>query len=316
MCLTLNGDIYAFAGDTVVCGALTGVRVLRHGKEITRFEIDVPIQWIKVSPHGDAALIYGTRPGTSNAGLWCWREGFGIDLVANASGSRDAFGYGFVRAGASVFTVLSQGGLLRAMSRDGRERFTANLRSPHAVHAHSFVTLPNDRVAIVGFFFADYCDVAVTVDLKTLMEDKDAVQNAIVTKAPVWDRAVDLAMGPCEPDAAVIWRNPEDEEIPEDEEDLDDLGDVGDFTGLYVRDLDTGALVERHPYSGRPRGGELIAATIDRIAVQVNGGIDVIHRKTGAIREIPSAILDAYGMRVALVRNGRRGVEILPLHSV
>ncbi len=316
MCLILKRGIYAFAGDTAVCGLLSGVRVFRHGNEITKFEVDVPIQWIKVSPHGDAALIYGTRPGTSNAGLWRWREGIGIDLVANASGSRDAFGYGFIRAGASVFTVLSQGGLLRAISSDGRDQFIANLRSPHAVHAHGFVTLPNDRVAIVGFFFADYCDMAVTVDLNVLMEDKNAVQNAIATKAPVWDRAVDLAVGPCEPDAAVIWRNPEDEEIPEDEEDLDDLGDVGNFTGLYIRDLDTGALVERHPYSGRPRGGELIAATADRIAVQVSGGIDVIHRKTGAIREMPSAILDASGMRVALVGSNGLGVEILPLDSV
>lgn len=313
MCLTLASGIYAYGGDTVLRATAKTVHVLRHNKEIAKFDIDVPIQWIKVSPNGKSALIYGTRVGTSTTILWRWREHGGLDLVVTAAEIRDSIGHGFIMVDGSVLTVLSQGGMLRAMSDDGREQFAANLRSPHSLHAYNFVNLPKDRIAIVGLFFADYCDTIMTVDQNMLLSDPEAVQMAVATKAPVWDRAVHLSVGPCEPNAAVVLRNPENDEVPQNEADLEDLGDVGNFAGVYIRDLDTGALIERHTYSGRT--GMPIVANADWIAVQVTGGIDMIDRKSGAVHQVPAAILDVASLRIARIRDGD-ATEIVPLANL
>jgi hypothetical protein len=300
MALFAMGSVFAFSGDTLAQGAGTAVRLARAGEDLARFDVDAPAEWLKVSPNGKSVLIYGAR-GTR---AWRWREGAGLELFATATGSRDAFGCGFIVVDGSVCTVLAQAGVIRGLSDDGRELFAANVRSPHSFRARDFVQFPGGRVALVGSFFGDYSDTVVTLPLESLIRDPDGVQKAIRSKAPVWDRAVDLAVGPCEPRSAVVLRDPEDTETPEDEEDGEDLGDVGNFAGVYVRDLDTGALVERHAYSGRAGSGAPIAATPDWIAVQVIGGIDMIRRGSGAVHEVPTAILDVAGQQVARLRDG------------
>jgi hypothetical protein len=82
------------------------------------------------------------------------------------------------------------------------------------------------------------------------------------------------------------------------------MGDVQNFTGLYVRDLDTGQLLERHPYTGRAGSGAPIVATRDLIAVQVLGGVDIVGRTTGAIQNLPKGVLDASGLQIASLENG------------
>jgi len=119
------------------------------------------------------------------------------------------------------------------------------------------------------------------------------------------DRAVDLTVGPCEPDAAVALRDPEDNEVPEDEEDIEELGDVGNFAGVYLRNLDAGALIERLSYNGGAGSGGPMVATNDLIAVQVVCGIDIIRRGSGDVREISraAAALDVVALQAAWVEN-------------
>jgi len=74
-------------------------------------------------------------------------------------------------------------------------------------------------------------------------------------------------------------------------------------SGFYIRDLNTGRLVERHPYTGRAGSGAPIAATRDLIVAQVIGGIDIIYRTTGTVQNVPEAILDVSGLQVAKLDN-------------
>ena len=73
---------------------------------------------------------------------------------------------------------------------------------------------------------------------------------------------------------------------------------------IYIHDLDTGRLLERHPYTGRAGSGAPIVATRDLIAVQVMGGIDIVGRTTGTIQNLPKGVLDVSGLQIASLENG------------
>ena len=114
----------------------------------------------------------------------------------------------------------------------------------------------------------------------------------------------------------MAFRNPEDDEVPESEEDLEDLGDVGNFKGIYVRNLETGALIKRYPYVGGAGRGAPIAASADWIAVEVGRGIDFIHRESGTVREFRGvAALDVVTLQVARIREDA-GVDIVPFAAL
>jgi hypothetical protein len=307
-----SGGICALGGGTVVHAVGQGVRVIRDRAEIARFEVDAAVGFLRVAPDGRRALIYDAR----STRVWLWRESHGLSLLATATSSRNAFGCGFLAVNGEVLTMLAEGGVLYGLADDGRQRLNANIESSHAFYPQSFVQLSGGRVALVGAFFGDYANVAVTLEADRLLSDRDAVQQAIEDKRPVWDRAVDLTVGPCGPGCAVVLRNPEDTEIPEDEEELEDLGDVGNFTGIYVRNLDTGTLVERIPYRGGAGRGVPIAATEEWIAVEVAGGIDLIPRGPGAVRQIrEEAAIDAVAIEAAILHEGG-GIEIVPLPTL
>jgi hypothetical protein len=125
-----------------------------------------------------------------------------------------------------------------------------------------------------------------------------------------------MMVGPCAPDSAVVLRDPEDTEIPDDDEDPEDLRDVHNFTGLYIRDLDTNALREQHPYTGRAGSGAPMAATKDLIVVQVMSGIDIINRTTGATVNVPKAILDVSGLQVARLDDNNNFSEAQSLETL
>ena len=300
MSLIVDQHLVSFGGGTLARARDRDFSVVRSGKLLGQFNIECSIEWLKVSQDGKMALIYGAR-GTR---VWRWREVFGVDRFLEAANNRDLIGCGFIFSSGAVVTMASQGGKLRGISEEGVDLFSNNLSSPHSFRPRHFIRLPGRRVALTGSFFSDYCDVVVTLGLDDLFHDSEAIQKAIRAKAPVWDRAIDLTIGPCDPVSAVVLRDPEDTEIPESDEDLEDLGDVGNFTGVYIRDLDTGRLVERHPYTGRAGTGAPIVASKDLIAVQVMGGIDTIHRTTGVVHNVPEAVLDVSGLQVAKVENG------------
>jgi len=303
----------ALGGATAVVAANTTVRVVRNATEIDHFDVDAPVEWLEVAPDGGSAIVYAMR----GRRAWYWRVGAGLRVMATSTGTRDRFGCGFAVVNGEVITLLAQNGALSGFADSGRELFKANIRSPHSFYPRSFVQLPGGRLALAGSFFSDVMDTVVTVPINLLIKDPEAVQHAIRTRQPIWDRAVDLTVGPCEPDAAVALRDPEDNEVPEDEEDIEELGDVGNFAGVYLRNLDTGALIERHSYNGAAGSGAPIVATTDLIAVQVAGGIDIIRRGSGDVREIryTAAALDVFALQAAWVeKNGH--IKIAPISEL
>lgn len=304
MCLFVNQAVYASSGGTFVAARDGTARVVRSGRIVDEFDLQTPIQWLNVSPNGGAVLLQTDRASR----VWRWRDGFGVEALIEASNSRDLLGFGFAMVNGAVVTLVSKDRTLRGLAADGRELFAGNLGSPHSFAPRSFSQLPGNRLALMGAFFSDPCDVVVTVGFQALLDDPNAVQKAIRSHMPVRDRAIDIAVGPCEPGAAVVLRDPEDEEVAdEDDEDEDEehKNDVGGFVGVYIRELDSGTLLERYEYTGQAGSGAPISATRDWIAVQVIGGVDMIRRTTGEVRHVPAAILDVYGSQLVTVEDNQ-----------
>ena len=218
MCLFIDGRVHSYSGGTFVDARDRTAKVVRPDHAIDEFAVDSPIEWLKVSPDGRTVLVYTNR-GTR---IWRWRDGPGIDTFLKAATSRDVLGAGFATVDGAIVTVVSNEGLLRGLADDDREIFACTLESPHSFAPRSVIQLPGDRLALTGSFFSDPLDVVITVAVEALLQGSDAVQRAIRAKAPVRDRAVDVAVGPCAPTAAVVLRDPEDTELQEDEDNDDD----------------------------------------------------------------------------------------------
>jgi hypothetical protein len=304
--------ILALGGDTVAHAFGASIKILRvtqtETRQVTSFDVEMDVNWLDVAPDGQSALIWGgwaTR-------LLRWRAGEGNQLIASYDVRGDDFGGGFAIIRDEVTMFIAQHGVLRGFGIDGRERFAANLAAPRTFIVRGITSLPGDRLALFGNEGSDPFNEVVTVSVDDLLNDPDSVQRALRL-----DRAWHLAVGPCAPDSAVVFRNPEDEEIPDDDEDLEELGDVGNFTGVYIRNLDSGTLIERIPYSGHVISGGGIVATPRLVALEVLDGIDLISRGSGEVREIRAlaAALDVNSMRAAwLVEDGH--VEIRSINEL
>jgi hypothetical protein len=313
----MKRHILALGGDTVAHASGPSVEILRvtptETWQVTSFDVEMDVNWLEVAPDGQSALIWG---GWARR-LWHWRAGEGHQLIAAYNERRDEFGGGFVIIRDEVIRFIAQHGVLLGVATDDRERFAVNLATPRNFHVRGIAHLPGDRLALFGDENREPFSQVVTVSVDDLLNDPDSVQKALHLENPIRDRAIRLAVGPCAPDAAVVYRDPENEEIPDDEEDLEELGDVGNFTGVYIRNIDSGTLIERIPYNGPARSGERIVATPRVVALEVRDGIDLISRGSGEVREIRAlaATLDVSSMRAAwLVEDG--GIEIRSINEL
>ena len=149
------------------------------------------------------------------------------------------------------------------------------------------VELPGGRLALHGNEPDDPFEVIVTVVIDRLARDPEAVHVALTTLAPVWDRSIDLAIGPGPGTTAVVFRNPDGEEEPDDEDDDRTGGDVVAFTGFYLRDLDSGALVQRVPFTGKV--GALLHASERAILAFAGRTLVSIDRATATATAIGGA---------------------------
>ncbi len=308
MCLLTTKGFFSFSGGTLAHAKDKSISISRSERNHEHFDIEVKVDWIKVSPNGKTVLIYGDY-GTK---VWRWREGFGLDTFTTPQKKRVAAGCGFILYKEKVITLLTNNGILKGFSDEGDQVFSSNLLSPHAFLTKNFINLPKNLIALTGAFFGDYADSVIAVDLTELLQDPEAVQKAIKDKVYFFDRAIDVTVGPCGSDWVVALRDPEDTEVPLNAEDIEDLGDVENFAGIYIRELGTGKLIENISYKSSAGSGSAIVATENRIAVQIMGGIDLITRKTGEIQYIPEAILDVSGLQIVKLIDGSLE-EIIPL---
>ena len=175
MSLRLNEKLFAFAGDTLAVAHDAEVRLFREREEFASFRAETRVEHLKVSPDGRALLLYGASAGR----VWSWNDREGLRLLASARQSRDAFGCGFLDIGGHLLLLVAQHGVLRGISSDGEQAFTANMRSPHSFLPRIFVPLPGGRLALLGSMFGDPQDTIVTVAIDALVQGGDCVQRAI-----------------------------------------------------------------------------------------------------------------------------------------
>jgi hypothetical protein len=123
-----------------------------------------------------------------------------------------------------------------------------------------------------------------TVRTERLVSDPQTVQVALTTLAPVWDRAVALAVGAGPGTTTVVFRDFDGEEEADDFDDDHDGGDVVAFTGFYLRELATGALVQRIEF-GKGVGGMLHASERSILAF-AGGKVVAIDRATAVVTEL------------------------------
>jgi hypothetical protein len=293
--LVLENEVYALCAGTIAHASGARVRILSGANQERVVDVEHGAWRLSVSPDGSSVLIYESNVPR----VWRWREDHGVDLWAVSRETRDSYGCGFFEMGGEVLTLLAQGGYLRAFTNSGSIRFAASLRSPYSFYPRAFAPLPDERLAIIGHFFGDSSDTVITVGAQELLRDPEAVQTSIRARSPVNDRAVQITAGACAPNSAVVYRNPEGDEEPDQE--ASEEKDVYGFAGAYIRQLDTGALIERHEFIGSATSYSNITSSDTWIAVQVKGGLDMIERSSGHVRHVPGAVLDSIHNEVAIV---------------
>jgi len=310
MSLIIDNNCFSFSGGTFVRARNNHVEIIR---DTISYKVDAKekVQWIKVSPDGKTVFLYAMN-GTL---ITRWRDDRGDDVFAFDPARREIFGCGFIVIKDEVVTLFYKSGLLQGFTSTGKEIFSCNLKSPQFFRSTSFVNISDDRIAVLGSYSGDFAYVFVNVQISELLNDTNAVQGAIRSESPLWDRATTLAVGPAGSNSFCAFRDPQDEEIPLDEEDEEDLRDVGNFSGVYIREISTGKLIERHSYQGKLFSGTPIMANEKCIVVQVAGGVDVIDRLSGNVRAIPAAILDVAGKKLVVIDDENIG-EIIPIDAL
>lgn len=283
--LVLRGEAVAHAD-----GRRVEVHRLDHNglRRVGRFEVEVDVTRLDVASDGSTVIV-GDRDRA-----WLWSAAAGYRPLAVRSGTRDQFAASFVGTGEPL-VLLSQSGLLRGLSADGAQRFTAELRSPRSFYCHRFVDLPGGRIAILGNEFSDPLETIITVAGDDLATNSGAVQAALAARCPVSDRARRVTVGRAPGDAAIVWRDPDIEEP----HDPDELPDVWGFSGFYLRDLVTGGLIQRIPHRGPFPSGTPIAATDRVIAIERPGRIDFMDRRSARVDCVTgrAVTLDRCGVR-------------------
>ncbi len=169
----------------------------------------------------------------------------------------------------------------------------------------TLVPLADQNTIAVLWYEPSGLDFLLTVSLRDLI----AGDSQATPEARRWmginDYSIRLAAGSCGKDEIVIYRDPEDDEVPDPDENPAELGEVRNFHGLYIRRLADGALVERIPYEGPLQTGAPLFATATTVVVGCPDRIDLVPRQGvgGGIVSIPTRVyaFDPAPARIALI---------------
>ncbi len=148
-------------------------------------------------------------------------------------------------------------------------------------------------------------DFLLTLSLRDVITGDPQATPEMRRWRGVNDYCIRLAAGSCGKDHIVIYRDPEDDEVPDPDEDPAELGEVRNFHGLYIRRLADGALVERIPYEAPIATGAPLFATATTVVVGCPDRIDLVPRQgvAGGIASIPTSVyaFDPAQARIALL---------------
>jgi hypothetical protein len=198
----------------------------------------------------------------------------------------------------------------------GSRLFSADTREPRAFAFDRLVPASDgDTVLAIGRYFSEMNDSLLVFSLERLSADAGAAARTTSSRDPFDDHAYRLAAGPGPGDEVVVFRDPDDAE--EDAEDDDGSGLFG-LTGLYVRRLSDGSLVERLPYAGGLASGDPLLASQRLVAAAPGGGLHLVARGSSPPEverlDARAVAFDAGAGRVAYVdaAGELRLLELLP----
>lgn len=189
---------------------------------------------------------------------------------------------------------------------DMQRRLRADCTSPVAFVFTGLVPMRDaDTVVALGYHFSEGKDSLLTLSLRAMLQDAQAAAREAVERKRVNDYAYRLAAGVCGIDAVVIFRDPEEDESPDEKEDAAGNTDIWSVRGLYARRLADNKLLERIDYDAPIETGAPIFATDTVVVVGCPDRVEIIPRggSEGEVESIPTRAhaFDSEGGRIALV---------------
>jgi hypothetical protein len=284
----------ALAADVIIVTTDTAVHVYDGGAEAQSrraWPLDWPLGAVGLSALGRFALLISARCNRADV----------VDLRAGeltvSIGELDARPHSVMAAfsfarGEERLVLSRERFVLEALALPTRQpRFKAKFVVPQAFVFDSLhPMLDGNTLVAIGHGESESKDSLATLSLSMLSDDPATAVKEAGRQAGASDYAYRLAAGPAGRDAMVAFRDPEEDEEPDDDSPTP-TGDLENFRGLYVRRLADRRLVERVARDLPIESGAPIYATDQVIAVGGPGRIDLVPR--AAVGAVPSVTLDA-----------------------
>lgn len=278
--IVLSGDHVAVADEQ----GQVSVNRFTPGTDLIQtdhFNIDESAELLDISPSGHYLIF--SYSGGSRLIVWSLHQGRVLkEFIASGRGEK--------RVATSFVNVQGREMLLvsyRTMVLDLFEldSFTQIFSVDYAKPL-SFVILhitpvmgDGDTFYMLGYLLSENKNSLYSFSLKKLLAGQGASDShRMPGQNAVSDYAYSLAAGPCRQTEAVFYRDPEDDEEPE-EDGEEPLGEVENFQGIYIRRLDDDGLEERLPYAVSVPTAAPMVATSSAVTMVLPDKLNVLPRE-------------------------------------
>jgi hypothetical protein len=294
----LTGDLLALVEDGSL-RVLDGPSVARP-----RDRLVLELRWtpgaMQLSPSGALALL--VSPQRDRAAVIDLRTGGQLLELGGPAARPASIAATFAATPAGEVLVLSRERfVLEAMALpSGTALFRVQCHIPQPFVFDSLhAMLDGDTIVAVGHGESESKDSLITISLRALAADRAWLARELVHRQRPSDYAYRLAAGAWERDGMVVFRDPEDDEEPD--EDTPPTGrDVEGLRGFYTRRLADATLVDRIAIDAPIASGAELFATGDVILAGGAGQLLLFSRRAQGA----ATVLDA--SVYAIDRNARR----------
>lgn len=268
----------------VVAGAL-GARLL---------DAEWPLEAHQLTPDGRYLLALGDDG--KRAAVWDLASGVRVLELAGDPARRQSLRTGFAVAGSELLALCAQRNqniTLRAVPGGGERGWQATSGRTW-FHLRAAFPLDGRWVAALCYRDGEQYDSIIAVPSAELTRDPMLLEGALTERPANCEWGYRIAAGPAGPGQAVFFRDPDwspDDDAPDDP--------AESFRGLLVRDLASCAVVQRIAYDGPVEQRATLGADAERIAVELDGAVDLVSRATSAVARIDALALDPHRLEIA-----------------
>jgi hypothetical protein len=306
MTVSLQGEYLALTTTT------EDVYVLQitpdHRGEVRFIRPSLPAARLVLSPSGRYLAIYDT-PMVRQVQLWDIVNATLLRHVQHQTVRRGEFPATFATIGAHELLLLIERSFdLTALTLpEQHPLWTINTGYPYAHYLSQLTVLPAPHkvLFIRGHMEGEARDSFVRINLAGDPPPTDQLIPQIHDRAQFYDYAYQLALGPAPGRAIVAYRDPEDEEEDYEATPNEITFPLNNFCGLYLRDLDSDAVIERIPYTPRVSLPFQLYATSRQVWVVGRDQVEIVPRLgtpgTPQLIQVHACHLDIHHGRLALV---------------